>query len=759
MNMSAQGTIEEVISKTIAVLQANLSKGISIGDLSKAVGYSQTHLRRIFGKATGKGLLQFLMELRIEKAKQLLRETNLHITEIALGTGFGDSSHFSKAFRESEGITASAFREAIRKAGQSPISNIRSNAITTRDNWFQDIFTGSLLNEAWKVLGGTAEMQGAWALLGAVDSTTLGLDLALPENFRITFEVWFLKEGSKDPYLHLSLTDSTFKKNYCAVEAGAHGNTLGKISRGRLGGWQLGIQWSTKAVLIPGKWHAITLEFREDTIEFTMDGNSLFRCRDPFPPIFSSRSRFAIGGWQSPFQLRNFRVEDLGFTPFVRTIRQGDMLYNEGLYAQAREFYTRHLSSSVTSSDSVELDYKIGMCLLKDGYYAQACLAMAKVAAFPQTNFWSQLAGLAALEITWKSGEFDIFLSEIRRNWAIPALRNGIREIVETIFLELSDRGFLEKCYELEKTLLVLEEKGSAMRPLILQLLADNYLYRRFYPEAILTIAEIRQNPTAAISVNIFSSITLADAYAHQGRFGESEEVLRQAREKHRQEGDLARFNLLSAANLRGQGKYQEAMDLLDKISANENKDTLGLRAFALVQRAFMLTGLNRIQEACRAIASADAIIPGYGSAEASYVVELVRGNYDEAAEQQLTQSHQEGAPAKLAPFAVKSGILFEMGGNPKKAREIWQETIRRFPVSYCRYYAALSESLLTGSQGVLEKMPFSLFSWTEMLYFGGLLFESRGEMEYARSLFELIVKEDPTRRWPAVLAAKKLEA
>jgi transcriptional regulator GlxA family with amidase domain len=71
-------------------------------------------LLRVFRQATGKSPIDYLIGLRIEAAKRLLRQSDLGMTEIALEVGFGDSNYFARQFRVVAGRTPSEFRRTER---------------------------------------------------------------------------------------------------------------------------------------------------------------------------------------------------------------------------------------------------------------------------------------------------------------------------------------------------------------------------------------------------------------------------------------------------------------------------------------------------------------------------------------------------------------------------------------------------------------------------------------------------------------------
>ena len=93
-------------------IEENLAKQINTATLAKLLHMSQYHFCRLFREATGRSVVQYVNEMRIDKACRILKETNLNITEAGLTVGFSDSNYFSRTFKKYCGITPSGYRKA-----------------------------------------------------------------------------------------------------------------------------------------------------------------------------------------------------------------------------------------------------------------------------------------------------------------------------------------------------------------------------------------------------------------------------------------------------------------------------------------------------------------------------------------------------------------------------------------------------------------------------------------------------------------------
>ncbi len=95
----------EVVETIKTIIYENYQDKITTEYLSKKINYSQRYLSLIFKKETGKTILQFLTEYRIEKAKQLLKEKDSKIYTVANAVGYTRNSHFNNIFKKYVGIS------------------------------------------------------------------------------------------------------------------------------------------------------------------------------------------------------------------------------------------------------------------------------------------------------------------------------------------------------------------------------------------------------------------------------------------------------------------------------------------------------------------------------------------------------------------------------------------------------------------------------------------------------------------------------
>lgn len=105
----------EEIEQVKKLVLEDLSEKITIDDLSAEIGMSKFHFLREFKKMTGETPYQFVLAIKLEKAKELLNQSDQSITEIALDLGFSDQSHFTKAFSTKYGISPKRYKSNNRQ--------------------------------------------------------------------------------------------------------------------------------------------------------------------------------------------------------------------------------------------------------------------------------------------------------------------------------------------------------------------------------------------------------------------------------------------------------------------------------------------------------------------------------------------------------------------------------------------------------------------------------------------------------------------
>jgi AraC-like DNA-binding protein/ligand-binding sensor protein len=99
-----------VITRAKEFIQENQAEELSLGQVAKAVNTSTFHFCKMFKKATGLNFTDYVSRVRVEKAKNLLLNPNLRISEIAYEVGFQSLTHFNRVFKRINGQSPTEYR-------------------------------------------------------------------------------------------------------------------------------------------------------------------------------------------------------------------------------------------------------------------------------------------------------------------------------------------------------------------------------------------------------------------------------------------------------------------------------------------------------------------------------------------------------------------------------------------------------------------------------------------------------------------------
>ena len=111
------GIIHPKIMYAIEYIKANYNEKMTSPKLAERFGLSPKYFGALFKSAAGVSVSDFILNLRIGAAKEMLMGTNMSVEEIAEKTGFSNSFYFSKCFKDKEKISPSGYRSVITSSG------------------------------------------------------------------------------------------------------------------------------------------------------------------------------------------------------------------------------------------------------------------------------------------------------------------------------------------------------------------------------------------------------------------------------------------------------------------------------------------------------------------------------------------------------------------------------------------------------------------------------------------------------------------
>jgi len=105
--------ISDVLKRAVEYIRENYAKPITLEDVARHTFVSSYYLSRLFKKELNKNFIDYVNELRMERARQLLKQGNHKSYEIAEMVGISDPHYFSKMFKKYFGVTPTEFKEMM----------------------------------------------------------------------------------------------------------------------------------------------------------------------------------------------------------------------------------------------------------------------------------------------------------------------------------------------------------------------------------------------------------------------------------------------------------------------------------------------------------------------------------------------------------------------------------------------------------------------------------------------------------------------
>jgi AraC family transcriptional regulator len=128
---SSKPLLPKILRRIQERIEAELNRQLSLDALAKESGYSRAHFLRMFRAATGLTPHQYVLERRLNRAQQLLKQKQTALADIAVACGFSSQTHMTDSFRNHLGITPGEYRrsffsmkpEPSHSPGSNPVSN------------------------------------------------------------------------------------------------------------------------------------------------------------------------------------------------------------------------------------------------------------------------------------------------------------------------------------------------------------------------------------------------------------------------------------------------------------------------------------------------------------------------------------------------------------------------------------------------------------------------------------------------------------
>ena len=101
----------EKVNKAIRYIEDHFTDEVSTGELAEMVHLSEGHFCHLFKEVTGRSAKEYMLQLRINKAKKLIESSSNTITDICYSCGFSDPNYFARVFKKKLGCSPSAYKQ------------------------------------------------------------------------------------------------------------------------------------------------------------------------------------------------------------------------------------------------------------------------------------------------------------------------------------------------------------------------------------------------------------------------------------------------------------------------------------------------------------------------------------------------------------------------------------------------------------------------------------------------------------------------
>lgn len=114
-------TNQDAVQRARAYILANLSNDISVKDVAEHIHLNPEYFSKLFKKEMGENVKNYMLRIKVDAAKDMLKNPNIPVSIVSLELGYSNFSHFTQMFKKHEGITPSEYRKSLsQKQGNTP---------------------------------------------------------------------------------------------------------------------------------------------------------------------------------------------------------------------------------------------------------------------------------------------------------------------------------------------------------------------------------------------------------------------------------------------------------------------------------------------------------------------------------------------------------------------------------------------------------------------------------------------------------------
>ena len=106
---------EYVVKKAQEYMEKHCSEQLLLSDIAAQFHLHPDYFSSLFKKQLDMTVRDYILQLRMTKAKELMKDSSLKLLDIALAVGYEDAAHFNRAFKNVTGVSPSMYRDGIKK--------------------------------------------------------------------------------------------------------------------------------------------------------------------------------------------------------------------------------------------------------------------------------------------------------------------------------------------------------------------------------------------------------------------------------------------------------------------------------------------------------------------------------------------------------------------------------------------------------------------------------------------------------------------
>ena len=136
-----QDDFQDDINAVLNYIERNFHKGISLEEVAEYINLSPYYLSKLFKKEMEMNFITYVTNRKIERAKELLENSNLPILNISLDLSFNEPNYFSKVFKKATGMTPSQYRDKKQREKRKKAEKLKNNLMKrnvpiTNGRWY-----------------------------------------------------------------------------------------------------------------------------------------------------------------------------------------------------------------------------------------------------------------------------------------------------------------------------------------------------------------------------------------------------------------------------------------------------------------------------------------------------------------------------------------------------------------------------------------------------------------------------------------------